>query len=537
MKNHSERGIALVLALLLTSAMSIVGMSLMFLSQTETYATMNYRMMSQTRYAGEAAIHRAGAFLLDSTQYAPPSTGSVTDPIGAYNRTVSPVTYGGNPVVLSASPSKASNYPVAAVVTAFQAASQGSLAAGNATLTYTAYATLMSMEEFEGYGGGARVVQRWQITGIGGISGASDATVEVIAMIETPKVSANAYAAFATANTCAAMYFHGNVTINSYDSSLGTPATTTTSTGGNVGTNGNLTIQGSVAVQGNLSTPRTGVGSCTEGAVTALTETGSATVTGSIVQLPTAVVYPPPVFSVTPPTTAVTINATSMASPATLCGNLGLVYAAPVTNADGTVSPNPSVSGSSCTVSGTLLIVEGSGADVTMPSVSVGSGYTLRFVGSTPGQNVNINSLNGAGSIEVQANMGATHANEAVVLKVAGKNADGTEMATPFDLEAMGWKQNAAVNAAAKYDASALQIVYGGTGTINMDGGNSQSAAVIYAPNANFVLKGTQDLYGSILAKTVTNGGNASIHYDRRLSRDFFVAGNPMASTFSWKRY
>ncbi len=70
-----------------------------------------------------------------------------------------------------------------------------------------------------------------------------------------------------------------------------------------------------------------------------------------------------------------------------------------------------------------------------------------------------------------------------------------------------------------------------------MKGGNSQSAATIYAPNADFTLQGTQDLYGSILARTITNGGNASIHYDRRLARDFYVAGHPMIGTFSWNRY
>ena len=70
-----------------------------------------------------------------------------------------------------------------------------------------------------------------------------------------------------------------------------------------------------------------------------------------------------------------------------------------------------------------------------------------------------------------------------------------------------------------------------------MQGGNSQSAAVIYAPNADFQLQGTQDFFGSILAKTITNGGNASIHYDRSLSGEFFVAGQPMLGTFSWKRY
>jgi hypothetical protein len=151
--------------------------------------------------------------------------------------------------------------------------------------------------------------------------------------------------------------------------------------------------------------------------------------------------------------------------------------------------------------------------------------------------NVNINSMAGSGDIEIQANMGATNANEAVVIKVYGKATDGvTDLTTPFDLATMGWKQNATA-AANKYDASALQIVYGGTGTIAMDGGNSQSAATIYAPNAALLFKGTQDLYGSILAKTIENEGNASIHYDRRLQKDFWVTGHAMSGTFTWKKY
>ena len=51
------------------SAMSVLAASLMFLSQTETYASMNYRMMSQARYAGEAGVHKAADFILDGTQY------------------------------------------------------------------------------------------------------------------------------------------------------------------------------------------------------------------------------------------------------------------------------------------------------------------------------------------------------------------------------------------------------------------------------------------------------------------------------------
>src|SRR5262249_5064984 len=74
MHTHSERGIALVLALFLMTALSVLGASLMFLSQTETYASMNYRMMSQARYAAEAGVNKAANFLLDGVQYTVPDS-------------------------------------------------------------------------------------------------------------------------------------------------------------------------------------------------------------------------------------------------------------------------------------------------------------------------------------------------------------------------------------------------------------------------------------------------------------------------------
>src|SRR5436190_18604144 len=95
MHTYNERGIALVLALFLMSALSVLGASLMFLSQTETYATMNYRMMSQARYAGEAGVQKAANYLLDTAQYPVPTGG---DPLLGCDRTVSPVKCGGNDV-------------------------------------------------------------------------------------------------------------------------------------------------------------------------------------------------------------------------------------------------------------------------------------------------------------------------------------------------------------------------------------------------------------------------------------------------------
>src|SRR5262245_57440222 len=164
MHTHNQRGIAIVLALFLMSAMSVLAASLMFLSQTETYASMNYRMMSQARYAGEAAVQRAANFLLDGGQYTPPTA---TDPLfgAGCNSQVSPVTCGGNPVFLSANTTaQPSNYPTASVQTAFATAVHGALAAGGTSIQYSAYAKLMSMQKFESYGGGQAVVQTWQIT-------------------------------------------------------------------------------------------------------------------------------------------------------------------------------------------------------------------------------------------------------------------------------------------------------------------------------------------------------------------------------------
>ena len=80
--------------------LSVLASSLMFLSQTETYASMNYRMMSQARYGAEAGVQKAGNFLFDTAQYQKPGT-VVTDLLASYDYSGSPVKFGGQPVKLS----------------------------------------------------------------------------------------------------------------------------------------------------------------------------------------------------------------------------------------------------------------------------------------------------------------------------------------------------------------------------------------------------------------------------------------------------
>ncbi|MBI3490878.1 MAG: hypothetical protein HY047_03670 [Acidobacteria bacterium] len=434
-----------------------------------------------------------------------------------YNRKVSPVTLNSNglPVVLSAKDATctASNYPVAAMQTAFCNAAKGSLSAGNATITYNSFAELLAMQTFTSYGGGPVVVQTWQITGDGALTGGRNATVEVVATIETPKVPANSYAAFGTDSGCGALNFSGNVQTGSYNTAglTGSTAPTISSDGGDVGTNGNLTISGHVDVGGNLYTPRTGVGACTTGNVTALTESGQATVSDSVVQLPKSVTYAAPTI----PSPSL-LPAVSIASvDGTTCGLLGLTAA-------------------NCSVSGSTITINGNGATLSLPSVSLASHVNLVLTASTPSAQYNFNSisLTGGSSIGVSA----TSTGQSVVVDVVGKNPDGTDIATPIDFTGGTYTSVTGCATCSSYDASMLQIVYGGSGSINMTG-NSSAAAVFYAPNAAVTLTGSTAVYGSILAKTINDSGGASINYDSNLSSSLFVPGSPVIGTFTWKRY
>jgi hypothetical protein len=485
---------------------------------------MNYRMMSQARYAGEAAVQKAANFLLDGSQYPVPT---VTDPLfgAGCNYQVSPVTCGSppEPVILSSNTAvQPSNYPTPSVQTAFAAAAQGTLTAGFSTLKYSSYATLISMQKFESYGGGDNVVQTWEITGIGELGGARTATVEVVALVETPKVPASSFAAFARASGCGALTFQGNVDTDSYDSSsmTGPTAPTMSGTGGDVATNGNLTLGGSSTINGNLYTPRTGVGNCEEGGVTALTEGGGADVNGSVVPLPASVGYPTPDLPDPLPDPSGTVQITS-ANVAAACALFGAY------DPDFLNPANCSVVG----VGVGAVITIGGGA--TLPNISIANQIVLELVAGNPAIEYGFNSISLDGNASVRAQAAANTEN--VVLNVAGKNPDGSWMDVPIDFTG-GTFASPDCATCSNYDASVFQIIYGGTGEVKMTG-NNNAAAVLYAPNAEITLSGSADFYGSMLGNTIDVTGGANFYYDRRLQRDFYVAGHPMASAFSWKRF
>jgi len=328
----NEKGIALVLTMILLVIMSVMAISLTFISRTETWSSMNYRMMSQARDGAESGINNAANYLMNT--YPAPASPSTT-----FNTAPYPVqTTGfssGHDIVLSANSSITANYPTTSVQTAFNAdgVGKGSFSAGNTTVNYATSAKLLSVQSINTFGGGTATIPVWEVTSAGSINGVPSATEQVTAVLERNIVPTFQYAAFATSQDCSALQFGGGGTTDSYLSGIGLPMTgvkpTTTASNGNIGTNGNLATNGNpTTINGTLSTPRAGTGTCSAGNVTAWTDT-SGYVTGpagcggavscALVELPQNIVYPTPTI---PAAGTVNIATNGSCPPTTGVGSL-----------------------------------------------------------------------------------------------------------------------------------------------------------------------------------------------------------------------
>jgi len=522
MNRKNEKGVALILALILLLIVSVMAVSLMFISQTETWASMNYKLMSQARDGAEAGINAAANYIINT--YTPPAS-SGTDVLSSYNNNVSPVQYpatstSGNDVILAtSSSSQSSNYPVASVKTAFGSGAQSSLAAGNVTVNYYTYAKLLSQVQVLPYGSTSyQTVQTWQITSDGAISGIRNADEEVSAILEKQVTPVFSYAAFASAPGCGAMNFGGGGTTDSYDSSnmtlhAGVPVVA--ATGGNVGTNGNLAENGNpTTINGSLSTPRTGTGTCTSGNVTAWTAS-SGTVTGGSVDLPQVVNYPSPtVQGATPPTDSA--DALTLNNHAGDCGGVSsCIY--------GTghgINQNGCTSGDFCLMPGTCPP-----ATPTSPALSgpgVFGDITVKGTVHLSAGCYNINSLteNGQGTLTIDSGP--------VVVYIAG-GPPSSPLGTPIDLTGGGLINTTGFNAAS------LQFEYGGSGTVKLAGG-ANATGVLYAPNATLTMTGGSNWYGAVITGTMTDMGGATINYDQNLQKQAATVSNWMLDSFTWKK-
>src|ERR1700686_1600506 len=135
----SERGVALIFALIAILVLGALAATIMFTSQAQTWTALNYRLTTQSRYAAEAGA-QATMNWLANTYNAPTSFAS-------YTTTTNPVQYSSKPVVLSAISGVSSNYPDSTVVSAFNTAfpSSGKSVPGLSNAIYTTSATLLRM--------------------------------------------------------------------------------------------------------------------------------------------------------------------------------------------------------------------------------------------------------------------------------------------------------------------------------------------------------------------------------------------------------
>src|SRR5690242_15022030 len=119
MKRNTQRGSALIFALILLLVLSAMAGSLMFLSKSETFSSMNYRMMTQARDWAEAG-RKAAADYHKNTLGAPAAVPAGSQNFAGFYPTVYPVTdAAGNPIFLSTLNGQAANYPNGAMQTGF----------------------------------------------------------------------------------------------------------------------------------------------------------------------------------------------------------------------------------------------------------------------------------------------------------------------------------------------------------------------------------------------------------------------------------
>ena len=125
-------------------------------------------------------------------------------------------------------------------------------------------------------------------------------------------------------------------------------------------------------------------------------------------------------------------------------------------------------------------------------NISVTSGGTITLAPGT----YSINSLSLAGNAIL-----VISPDGAVVINIGGQ---GTS--TPLDLSGGSVSNLSNI-------ANNFLINYAGTGTIKLSGG-AKTYITVNAPNADVQIKGGTDLYGSIIAKTISDLGGTHYHFD-----------------------
>lgn len=588
-RNASEKGSALIFALLAILVLTVLAATVMFTSQSQAWTSLNYRQTAQARYAAEAGVQATINWLSNSTGSTAYPTPTIASSYPGFTVTKYPVTCTstGNgcssttaPVTLSY-PSSSSNYydPTGNVATNFAAVASGTVS-GITGASYKTTATLLRMPiattTVSWLSGPAP--QTWQITSTGTVQGVTTSTVQVVETFDrlTSPVFTNGLET--TSNACGSITFlnSGSYT-DSYNSNNGPYSTTTNSqaSGGNIGTNGNVYLGSGVTVKGTITAENTIVATsnqagtspnppCLNGVTNKTGHTATSTPpfdlgtykepSTFVAKLPwgcTAQPCYPPAISVTQPniTTAQNINSQCASMTGCSTGTSVNVY-----DGNGSNNPGSTISAKVFTLApgsyGNLVIGNTSSnpADVTVVHVSAGT--------------YNINSIDmGNSDAQVVVDSGP------VVFNMVGNCSSGcpTESGLPSgysSTEIVHISGAGGLNACAPSGGTGtvanpgsygnvtcgtaktpfsgipanMQFVYGGTSTVRL--GGMPFAAAIYAPASGYYTPGAPvGLYGSVIASQFNDSSGSPWHYDNALGATGMKVGGYKSLGFSWTKF
>jgi Tfp pilus assembly protein PilX len=530
----SERGVALIFALLATAVLAILAAAVMITAQGQTWTALNYRLTTQSRYAAEAGVQSTMNWLSSSNYKAPTNFAS-------YDMTKNPVQYNGSPVVLSAVSGVSSNYPDATVSSAYSTALGNQALPGLANVTYSTYATLLRMNPAGGVSwmtGTGGAIQTWQITSVASIGGATNAAVQVVSTYERTGKPIFSYPIEATGTDCGSITFSrsGSLT-DSYNSANGPYSATNSSTsGGDIATNGNVNLGSGVNVDGTIYVPTPTTGACPGNGITGsgkyttaqkLANTFNPALPWGCTGLPC---YPP----ANPPLTTAPQNVSTACAGISGCKSNGTTIL---------------TDGGSITTANVFTLTPGSYGNVTINGADV-----IHVSAGT----YNINSINFAQDGQIVVDSGP------VVFNIVGNCASGgcpTEgLPSPFSpTEVIYGAGNAGFNGCSggvtanpdiygkatcgpsKTPFSGipnnLQIVYGGTNTLRL--GGMPNAAVLYAPSAGYYTPGAPvGLFGSAVVQNFRDDSGSPFHYDNALQNSVMQVGQyrPVGG-FAWSKF
>lgn len=470
-KRKSERGVALVLAILFLMLVSTLAAGMIFIARSEVIATYNHRVVTQTHYVAEAGIQRTAEWIT----YIYPG---FNVPIASFNTACYPVTPAGVPcgrgsIVLAGRPGTASTFPDANVQNQFTAnMSNQPLAAQALTGTFSTDAQLLSIRQVQT--GlmppfGTNVEERWLITSTGtvarGLPPAANAVVVEQAIIEKEYRS---YFGNALYGICEVQAVQGNTVVDAYHSDFGAYGGANVDPfSGDVGSNGSVRTNGSTfTVGGSIGYGTDPNPGCPAGDPSLINEDR---INGFVDPMPPRP-FPDIVWNYG------------------FAGGNTSMNAAPPPNY--TMAPSGNINTSPM---GTYNNVRMSGQAV------------LQLQGGVPGApNVyNFMSLQMGAQNTIRINPPGP-----IIINVRGDTGGNCNLAIAG---------NGIVNGGLA--PGNLQInFYGSSRDCVSVSGGSNISGLLYAPYSNIDLAGTGNWYGSVVGYNVTLSGDRQLHYDLSLS-------------------